>query len=68
MPFNLAAGLAIVAGASAAGLTLATWIVSERFFQRLIAQHPEFANSFPRTSMLARYELILSTKMAYLHD
>jgi len=62
MPFNLAAVLAIVAGASVAGLTFATWIVSERFFQRLIAQHPELADSFPRPSLLTRY----ASKMAYL--
>jgi len=66
MPFNLAAVLAIVAGVSVAGLTFATWIVSERFFQRLIAQHPELAISFPRPPLLTRYGPILPSKMAYL--
>lgn len=70
MPFNLAAVLTIVAGASLAGLVFATRIVSERFFKLLIAQHPELANAFPRAPLFGStsYGPILASKMAYLKE
>jgi ABC-type multidrug transport system fused ATPase/permease subunit len=68
MPSSLAAVLSVVAGALLAAATFATMRVSGRFFQRLIEQHPEFANSFPRPPMGTRYGPILPSKMAYLKE
>lgn len=66
MPFNLAAVLSLVTGVLAVAVTIATWLVSERFFQRLVAQQPELADSFPRPSLLTQYGPILPSKQAYL--
>jgi ABC-type multidrug transport system fused ATPase/permease subunit len=68
MPFNLAAILSVVTGVFLAAVTFATVRVSRRFFQRLIEQHPELANSFPRQMIGTRYGPILPSKMDYLKE
>lgn len=68
MPFNLAAVLSMVTGAFLAAMTFATVRVSKRFFQQLIEQHPELAQSFPRPMMGTRYGPILPSKMDYLKE
>jgi hypothetical protein len=68
MPFNLAAVLSVITGVFLAAVTFATVGVSRRFFQRLIEQHPELANSFPRPMMGTRYGPILPSKMDYLKE
>jgi hypothetical protein len=68
MPFNLAAVLSVVTGASLATVTFAAVRVSRRFFQRLTEQHPELANSFPRPPIGTTYGPIFPSKMDYLKE
>ena len=66
MTFNPAAASTVVAGIAVFGLGFATWVVSERFFRKLIAQHPELSQSFPKPMFGTRYGPILPSKMDYL--
>jgi hypothetical protein len=68
MPFNLAAVLSVTTGALLAAVTFATVRVSRRFFQQLIEQHPELANSFSRPMMGTRYGPLLPSKTDYLKE
>ncbi|WP_250625489.1 hypothetical protein [Pinirhizobacter soli] len=58
--------MTIASGVVAGGFYLAANIVSDRFFRRLIAQHPELADAFPPPSPNTQYGPILPSKMAYL--
>lgn len=66
MQSELLVSLAVIAGISVLSLHVATNYVSEKFFERLISRHPEFADSFPSPSFGTRYGPILPSKMAYL--
>lgn len=58
--------LAVIAGLSAFGFAVATKIVSDRFFERLIARHPELSEAFPPPMIGTRYGPILPSKVKYL--
>ena len=66
MKSELLVSLAVIAGIFVFGLHVATNYVSKKFFERLIALHPEFADSFPSPSFGTRYGPILPSKMTYL--
>jgi hypothetical protein len=60
--------LSMVTGVLLAVVTFATVRVSKRFFQQLIEQYPELANSFPRPMMGTRYGPLRPSKMDYLKE